>query len=752
MVIESPVYALVARAAGEQDAPMATIADRPERMPAALETAAGLSGSLGHVARLGDGLVRRTELIARLLQGGDPPLVLLVAPAGYGKTTLLAQWAEEETRPVAWLALGPEYDDAQSLFDAVADALAWLGYNGRENWSGPQFLLVLDDGHAVSSDVLRRVLDPVIASLPHGSQVAVGSRTEPDLALGRLRAERKVFELTARDLAMTAEEASSLLRAVDLEPEPATVEALVDRTEGWPAALYLAALSLQLHGSDEEGAPFSGDDHFVGQFVRDQFLSDLAPSTRRFLRRIAIFDRVSGPLCDSVLELERSDRRLAQLARSNLPLEAIDSGHEWYRLHRLVRESLIGQLRRREPQQVEALQRRASDWYEARGDLDRALDHAAEAGAVSRTGELLWDNLPGYLERGGNDRVRAWLARFSESQIEGSDRLALAAAHSHLASGDVESAMRWRAASEEARANRPRRRSEDRCVEGAEAAIDAWCALGGVAAMAAHAEAASGLLPEHSAWQPALSFLRGTAALLAGDRAAAQRLYVAGSDGMAARTPHTAALCLAQRAAIESDAGAWEEADDLATRALRITEEQGLSDYPASALVFAVYASVAANAARVDEAKEHARRCSALLHNHEELAPWFGAQVRIRLARALTLLADIPDARALLAMASRLARRMPDAVSFTGWLDGAWGQIDTRAETALTGASALTTAELRVLRFLPTHYSFREIADRLHVSSNTVKTQVHAVYQKLGVSSRSEAVKTASRAGLLETS
>ena len=753
MVVSLLAYALVGPLSGVQDALMATIADRrPERDPAALDSTTGLDGALGHVARLGERLIRRTDLIGRLSAGREHPLALLVAPAGYGKTTLLAQWVAEETRAVAWLTLQREHDGARALFDAVADALAWLGFEGSDAWNGSQFLLVLDDAHVVDSEVLRQVLDPLIRRLPVGSQIALASRAEPEIALGTLRAERMVLELTAKDLAMSTEEASALLRAADLALEAPAVEELLVRTEGWPAALYLASLSLRTRASDDREPPFAGDDHFIVQYVHDELLADLAPANRRFLSRIAIFDRVSGPMCDSVLEIDRSDRRLGALARSNLPLEAIDSGHEWYRLHRLVRQSLLGQSRRREPAQTQSLQQRASVWYEEHGDLDRAIDHAVAAGDVERVGKLLWDNLPAYLENAGVDRLHSWLGGFSDHQIESSDRLALAAAHVQLVSGRSEDAMRWRAVAEEARAHRSDPADDaDRLAAGS-AVIDAWCALGGVAAMHENADRAASLLPDHNPWQPGVNFLRGTAVLLAGDRCQARRLFTAGSDGTAGRTPHAAALCLAERAAIEIDAGAWDEAEDLAGRALRITEERGLSEYPASALVFAVYAYMAAAASRVDEAKAYARRCSALLHSHDDLAPWFGAQARILLARALIVLADITDARALLAIASRLARRTPDASVFPSWLDAAWGQVDTHAETALSGASSLTTAELRVLRFLPTHYSFREIADRLHVSSNTVKTQVHAVYQKLGVSSRSEAVRAASGAGLLETS
>ncbi len=179
-------------------------------------------------------------------------------------------------------------------------------------------------------------------------------------------------------------------------------------------------------------------------------------------------------------------------------------------------------------------------------------------------------------------------------------------------------------------------------------------------------------------------------------------------------------------------------------------ERHGLASHPTAALTYAVSAEVQAHAGRIDRGKHDLRRASQLLARLPEFIPWYEAETRIVLARAALRLADVTAARALLADASRLARRVPDAVVFGDWLEDSWGLLDSTATHALTGASTLTKAELRILRFLPTHLSLREIALRLHVSTNTVKTQAHAVYRKLGVSSRSGAVARAVSIGLLE--
>jgi LuxR family maltose regulon positive regulatory protein len=210
-------------------------------------------------------------------------------------------------------------------------------------------------------------------------------------------------------------------------------------------------------------------------------------------------------------------------------------------------------------------------------------------------------------------------------------------------------------------------------------------------------------------------------------------------------------LCLSQLAMITIEEGDWDRGVDLTARAVRQIELHDLSSYPTSALTFAVSADVRSHVGHVDEGKRDARRAAHLLSRFGDFIPWYEAETRIMLARAALQLADVGAARTLLAQASQLARRVPDAVVFGGWLDETWGLVDSAATEALAGPATLTMAELRILRFLPTHLSFREIGGRLHVSTNTVKTQAHAVYRKLDVSSRSEAVSRAADIGLLDT-
>jgi LuxR family maltose regulon positive regulatory protein len=213
--------------------------------------------------------------------------------------------------------------------------------------------------------------------------------------------------------------------------------------------------------------------------------------------------------------------------------------------------------------------------------------------------------------------------------------------------------------------------------------------------------------------------------------------------------PIVTSLSLAQRAMVAIEVEDWDLAAELADRAAMIVEEWGLSGEQLSALVFAAAAAARARLGRIDEAKRDLRRGIDLLTVLGDFVPWYGAEARMLLAHASLSLADATRARTLLAEASRFARRVQGATIFTAWFERAWAQMDTLAETSLAGPSSLTIAELRILRFLPSHRSFREIASQLGVSANTVKTQAHAVYRKLGAASRSEAVAQAIEAGLL---
>ncbi|MBV9000192.1 MAG: hypothetical protein JO304_14105 [Solirubrobacterales bacterium] len=690
-----------------------------------------------------DGYVPRDRLVRRLSDAREASVAVIVAPPGYGKSSLLSEWAEHDKRPFLWLRFDKAGSRRSAQTEAAEATIATLRAQERS------FVLAIDDAHRAASRLLRELVRVVLDHCPAGSTVALSSRREPPLPLGRLRAGRALVEVRVEDLAMRPAEAGMLLRQAGLELEFGAVETLVRRTEGWPAGLYLAALRLRGEADMADAvANVRGDDHPVAEYLRDEVMPLLAPALREFAVRTSVLDELTGPVCDVVLGREDSSRTLAQLAEASPLLRPLDSAHERYRWHALFRDVLSAELRRAEPQLPRLFHGRASAWYEACGDTDTAIAHAVSAHDPVRTGDLLWRRIVAYVTQGRNDIVQGWLAGFTEAELAGYAPLALCAAHSFLAAGNAAEARHWAIAGSAA-LGRDRERSGNASPTPGFSVINAMLGGAGVREMGQAAADACRVEPEDSPWRPIWLLLRGTALQLGGDRVAATSVLEEGAEIAAAAAPSVTALCLAQAAMIAIEEAEWDTAAELTDRATRVIEARGLVDYPICALAFAAAAATRAHQGRADEAKRDLRRGVDLLAALGDFLPWYGAETRILLAHASLWLADLVGARTLLAEASRLARRTPGAVIFARWFDDAWSHMDALAETSLGGPSSLTIAELRILRFLPSHRSFREIADQLGVSANTVKTQAHAVYRKLGAASRSEAVTRAAEAGLL---
>jgi LuxR family transcriptional regulator, maltose regulon positive regulatory protein len=722
--------------------PVATAPAVPRRSApkAPIAPANAGAGTMVNARRTRKGLVRRASLVRRLAKARDSTLAVIVAPPGYGKSSLLSEWADHDERQFLWLhAAGLE---PESLGATTRAILARADEHGS-------VVVVLDDAHLAPSGLVRELVEPLLEGLPAGSMVAIGSRSEPQLPLGRLRARRLLIEVRVQDLAMAPDEASVLLRQAGLELDLTAVQALVKTTEGWPAGLYLAARALR----DEDDVTLAlsllrGDEHCLAEYFRDEVLSQLSPALKEFAVRTSVLEELSGPLCDAVLGRQGSAMLLTRLERASPLLRPLDPAHERYRWHGLCRDALMAELRRTAPESVRELHDRASTWHQAHGDLDRAIDHAIHARDAVRTGDLLWGSIAAYVTQGRNAIVQDWLTGFTRDELAGYAPLALAAAHSFVAAGN-EGEARHLAVAAAAALDRAPVEGGTRSLTAGLTVIQALVGRDGIGGMGNAAERACKLEPEDSPWRPILLFLRGTARHLSGDRAGGARLLDEGAHLSAPTAPAVTSLCQAQAAMIAIEEQDWETAAELTDRAGKVIADRGLSGYPVCALAFAASAATRAHHGRVDEAKRDLRSGIELLTLLGDFTPWYGAEARILLAHASLWLADVVGARTLLAEASRLARRTSGAVIFQHWFDGAWSYMDELAETSLAGPSSLTIAELRILRFLPSHRSFREIAAQLGVSANTVKTQAHAVYRKLGAASRSEAVVRATDAGLL---
>jgi LuxR family maltose regulon positive regulatory protein len=695
-------------------------------------------------------LVVRDRLLRQLQGDVDAPLVLMVAPAGYGKSTLLTQWAEHDKRPFAWLTLERSDNDPVQLLSSMASVLhahglvpAQRGSRGvREallrsvDSARTPFVLVLDDVQVLTSETSLRVLVDLVGHLPPGSQLGLASRTEPALPVGGLRVRRMVTEIRAADLTMAPSEAALLVSGAGVSATPEQIEELTRETEGWPAAIYLAAL-----GSADRDAR-------VRDYVRDEIFPSLTPDELAFLCSVSVLERLSPPVCDGVLRQTGSARLLRDLSRSNVPLFAAGAP-DCFRLNSAMAGALRAELRLADPELERELHRRAAVWFAARGDVECAAGHAVEALDAELTGRILWSSVIRHVTHGRDHKIKDWLGSFSDAEIADHPALALVAAAGWLAQGDFDKAEHWTAV-----AARGLPGSEQPelvpSLEAGVAILRAAIGWGGIDRMGEEAARAYELFPDGNPWLATCCLVRGVASDLRGSREEARTRLREGACRGAVSAPSAQALCLTQLALMALDDEDWAEAGALVGRARAQIERFGLTGHPGAALVYAVSATVRAHAGRVDQATIDLRQAAALFERLRDPAPWYEAEVRIARAQAALRLSEVGHANDLLAGAARLVRRETSAVALAERLAGALARAGRAQERAQGGRSSLTTAELRVLQFLPTHLSFPEIATRLNVSANTVKTHARAVYRKLDSSSRDEAVAHARAAGLVE--
>src|SRR6266568_1135877 len=370
-----------------------------------------------HVPRPRTHLVPRSHLVGRLQQGAERALTLVSAPAGFGKTTLLAQWLAESGTPVAWLSVEAEDNDPTRFLSYLIAALQTLDAqigtmalallrtpqppspetvlamltNDLVERGGEDFALVLDDYHIITANPIQRGMTFLLEHLPPRLHLILATRADPPLPLARLRAQGQLCEVRAADLRFSAAEASAFLQAVmGLDLEASAIATLESRTEGWIAGLQLAALSLQ--GRTDVSAflaAFTGSHHYVLDYLSEEVLARQPTPVQQFLLHTCLLDRLSGPLCDMVMGQEGSQAMLEALDRANLFVAALDDERGWYRYHHLFAQVLRSHLEQAEPMLVPELHRRASAWYEQHGLIVEAVQHALAAPDVELAARLI---------------------------------------------------------------------------------------------------------------------------------------------------------------------------------------------------------------------------------------------------------------------------------------------------------------------------------------------------------------------------
>jgi LuxR family maltose regulon positive regulatory protein len=421
-----------------------------------------------YVPRSRPGLVPRPRLSERLDRGTRSKLTLVSAPAGFGKTTLLTEWlaaAPAGGRLVAWLSLDRADNDPASFWTYVITALrtvaSGVGESALALLRSPQpppietvltallndlgttagdLVLVLDDYHVIEASDVRDAMAFLLDHLPPWLHVVIASRADPALPLARWRARGELAEIRAADLRFTPDEAAAYLNEMmGLRLTAPDVAALEARTEGWIAALQLAALSMQ--GRDDVAgfiAGFAGDDRYVVDYLVEEVLQRQPDRVQAFLLQTAILDRLSGPLCDAVTGQGGGKAMLEALDRGNLFLVPLDDRRRWYRYHHLFADVLQARLLDERPGQVPELHRRASGWYEQNGEAPVAIGHALAGGDFGRAADLIERAIPAMRITRQEATVHGWLKALPDEVVRVRPMLSFAVAGALLTGGEPE--------------------------------------------------------------------------------------------------------------------------------------------------------------------------------------------------------------------------------------------------------------------------------------------------------------------------
>lgn len=714
------------------------------------------------------GLVERTRLLDVLL-ASPASIATVVAPPGYGKTTLLAQLAEQLAPQVAWVACDELPADPVVLWTVILAALQPLA---PSDWPAPSLLatsggdlsavprlvasfglieepvsLVLDNAEAIRPRECWTALAELALRLPRGWRLAFGSREELPLPLSRLRLHERLLELRADDLAMRPHEARALLDRAGVSVSKAQSADLVRQTEGWPAGLYLAAIEMR-DGRTKPGFTFTGDDRLMREYLRSELLSRASTWERTFLTQTSILDRLSGPLCDAVVAGSGSSKTLEDLEKHNLLVIPLDRRGEWYRYHHLLRELLTSELRNEDPDLVRTLHRRAAAWFVADGQPQQAIAHAQAAEDTDQVASLVLDAMQPVWASGRVETVRGWMEWLSRRPNP--VFYAAIAAHGALTYallGRPGEAERWTSVAESLPTIGV---LPDGSTQRATLAyLRAILAREGPKVSRADAvEALEGLSPI-SPYRATMVHTIGLSHLLEDDLAGADLAFANAYDlAMGSQALPLAAMVLAERHLLARTRGDVAKAEAEIDSAVHLVEAPGLDSFWTSALVFATAARSKAHRGELVEARRHIRRAASLRPLLTHLLPAVSVQALIELAHAYLELVDPAGARAALNQASEIMLRRPDLGNLADACADLRDRLGQLTQSPPAGLSSLTAAELRLLPLLPTHLSFPQIADQLYLSRYTVKSQVASVYRKLGVSSRRAAVDRMVKLGL----
>jgi ATP/maltotriose-dependent transcriptional regulator MalT len=712
--------------------------------------------------------VERPHLI-HYLAGAAAKLVLVDAPAGFGKTTFVAQWRASEigVRQFAWLSLDRGDDDPGRLWWHVICALqracpevggeeiqralrartpeaagAVLPMLANELAALPApVVLVLDDYHVIRERSCHEQIAFLLLHLPASAQLVLITRADPPLQLARLRAAGEIVEIRAHELRFAPAEAAALVHAVcAVELSEPDLADLVERTEGWPAGVYLAALSLRGHPSPSAFIrQFTGDNRFIVDFLAEEVLSRQPREIRQFLARTSILGSFCAALCDAVVGSANAAEIIEVLERENLFLVQLDDNRQWYRYHHLFAQLLRSQLARTEPDKIPALHRSASAWYRLSGSAEEAIDHALAAGDVADAADLIAHHWYAYTGVGRAGTVRGWMRSLGDGQIAANPLAAHCAAWAAALTGDRESVRRWLPVIEAGQHEGPLPDGM-RSLRSSAALLRGIYGFDGLRVMRESAACAAELESDPtSPWYATARGALGFSLYLSGEpAAAAEPLEEAVRNETS--TPLARMLTLSVLSLVAIESGRLPRAQELASTARSLARRGDLSQAPQSSVAYIATGAVYAAQDRLDEARgefEHALQSRRRVHG---ISPWPTLEASLLLAQVLIDLGDRIGAAELADEARVLLTALPDGADAQRARLGRLERRLTDRQRVVSLAEPLTEREVAVLRLLRGTLSLREIGQQLYLSQNTIKTHTQAIYRKLGVSTRQDAV------------
>ena len=724
------------------------------------------------------GLVPRPELIGALEAGRAGRATVVAAPTGFGKTSVLTEWAAASPARFAWVSLDEGDDDPIRFWSyvvaAVEGAAPELTDTAARRLRGPgvsiadevlpvlvneltrvaqPLVIVLDDYHLIEDEDVHEGVRYLLERLGPDVHVVLAARNVPPLPLGRLRARGELNELRAETLRFSEAEVSALLNgAHELGLRPEELTGLYRRTEGWVAGLNLVALSLRETG--DRAAFLAGmpvDDRFLVDYLWDEVVLRQTPEMRDFLMRSAVLERLSSQLCDAVLERRDSADMLLELERSNLFVIPLDVGRRWFRYHTLFRAMLLRQLERYAPERVADLHRRASAWFADRGDVHGTIEHAISAGDMHVAADTLRKNwLALYSDGKANDAI-GWIDRLPRATIAEYPDLALARGGVSRAMGrPAEEVEPWLQLAERAARDSPDAHERADLTAGV-ARQRAMTRLGqcDVGEAVRLARAAVRVRPPGSPEAPSDSYFLAVSLFWTGaGREAETRLRDYLDEVPPGEMDVRRVYAMAMLAVAHAARGEIDIAERLVEESLSTTEARGQTEHPPTELAYVALGIVLLARDDVEAAEdrlEHAATLARRGADRIEIAHallWLG-RCRTRAGDAGGAIDALEATRAALGGAL-----VPSFVKLSEALESEIAELPAPPPPRPIDAT-LTAAEINVLELLPTALTVREIADRLEFPLDVVRAHVRRIRRKLGATTRAEAVTAAHGFGLL---